>query len=279
MKYRIQVVAKEPAIFLGDNYVYGYRRVWNQAVCNPLYLSMVRPRSFYDYDIKAAKKSPVIVWLCGGGWMEMDRKVWLPELSWFAKKGYTVASVDYSVTHNTRWPEQMQDIKQAIRWLRAHAEEFNLDPERIAVMGESAGGHLAALTGLVSDNRYDTGDHLDQSSSVQAAIVWYGPLSPVILVDELRDLGLTKEMCPADIDKYDNPLDMVGSGMTPFLILHGSSDHTVALSHGEKLYETLEKTKNDVEMYIIEDAQHADEKFIQPEIKEIILNFLNERLR
>ena len=274
MKHKITINPDERAIFLGDNYVYGYRRFWNQAVCSPLYLSLMRPRSFYDYDQKVTR-SPVIVWLCGGGWIEMDRKVWLPELAWFAKRGYAIASVDYTVSHTARWPEPMQDIKQAIRWLRVHADEFNLDPGRIAVMGESAGGYLAAITGLVSDSRYDAGDTLSQSSAVQAVVAWYTPVSPVTLVKE----GFNRNMRPVDIEKYDDLLDLVGPGVPPFLILHGSGDEGVALSHGENLHNALEKAGNDVEMYIIDGAQHADERFVQPEVKEIILKFVNEKMR
>ncbi|MFA9381712.1 MAG: alpha/beta hydrolase fold domain-containing protein, partial [Acetanaerobacterium sp.] len=199
-------------------------------------------------------------------------------MTWFAKHGYAVASVDYSVNYSNRWPQPMEDIKQAIRWLRAHAEEFNLDPDRIAVMGESAGGHLAALTGLVNDDRYDAGNNLDQSSAVQAVIPWYAPVSPVVLQKELVGMGCTREMLPADIENYDNLLDLVSPGMPPFLILHGATDHAVQLSHGENLHDALEKAGNDVEMYIIEGADHADERFIQPRVKEIILLFLNEKL-
>ncbi|MFP3152876.1 alpha/beta hydrolase [Lachnospiraceae bacterium ZAX-1] len=278
MKQIIKIEKKECAVYLGDEFVYGQRMHWDNASNRPLYLSLLRPRSFYANDIKV-EHAPVIVWLCGGGWMQMDRKVWLPELTWFSKHGYAIASVDYPVTHITRYPEQLQDIKEAIRWLRANAEELHLDPTRICVMGESAGGHLASLIGL-TDGKYDVGSNLDQSSAVQAVVSWYGPTSPVTLMKELEPTGfVTRNMMPADIENYEDALNLVKPGTPPFLLLHGTNDSSVAYTHSENLYEALETAGNTAELFLIEGAEHADELFIQDEIKQIMLDFLNQHLQ
>jgi acetyl esterase/lipase len=105
MKKYIEIERKEPCLYLDDNIVYGNRREFCNAVTKPLRLSLIRPRDYFSYDRKMIL--PVIVWLCGGAWTEMDRNVWIPELSWFAKHGYAVASVEYSVTARSRFTENV----------------------------------------------------------------------------------------------------------------------------------------------------------------------------
>jgi acetyl esterase/lipase len=280
MKYSIRVDAEDDIIFQGDNYVFGYRRFWANAVGHPLCLTLLRPRNLLPFDRKY-QKLPMIVFLCGGGWTEMDRKVWLPELAWFAKKGYAVASVDYSVAPRTRFPQQIEDVKLAIRWLRAHAEEFSLDPGRFSIMGESAGGYLAALAGLTNKNsKYDAGEHLDQSSAVNAAIVWYPPIDVATLDKALRPAIDPMEISfPACPESYDSLLDMVAPEAPPFLILHGDQDSTVPLgAHGLLLHDALESAGNYARLYVLEGAGHGDPAFVQEKTKLIMLEFLNEFL-
>lgn len=81
----------------------------------------------------------------------MDQNVWTPELAWFAKRGFAVASIDYSVTARAKFSNQIEVVKLAIRYLKAHAEELGLDPQRFVAMGESAGGYLAALVGATAN--------------------------------------------------------------------------------------------------------------------------------
>ena len=293
MKRIISVEQKEPVVFLGDDYVYGNRRYFCRAANRQLKLSIMRPRNFNDHDIQY-EKCPVVMWVCGGGWMEMDRKVWLPELVYLAKQGYAVVSMDYSTEFTTRWPEQMQDVTSAIRWVRTHAAEFAFDPDRIAIMGESAGGHLSVIAGLIEDGLYDSGENPGQSSTVQAVVAWYPPTSPMVLFEELEgtvlrnsvlpddeallNSGLSRNMGPADLEKYDDTLKLVKAGAPPFLLLHGDKDSGVAVSHSHKLHDALEQVGNSVELYVIEDADHAEGRFVQPVVKEIILNFLDEHL-
>jgi acetyl esterase/lipase len=222
--------------------------------------------------------SPVIVWLCGGSWTDMNCNVWVPELSWFAKRGYAVASVEYSVTARSRFPENIEDIKLAIRFLRAHGAEYNLDTSHIAVMGESAGGYLSALCGVTNDiKQYDQGPYAEYSSAVQAVVSWYPPVNPSLLA--IGD-GVPEDIaCPPDMNKYPDIRTFITRDTPPFLILHGDADTLVTISHSEMLYEALEKAGIETDFYIFKDAEHSDWVFDQEETKEIILGFINKHLK
>lgn len=115
---------------------------------------------------------PCIVWICGGAWLTMDRSAHLPYLAQLARSGFVVASVEYRTSNEAHFPAQLIDVKSAVRYLRAHAERYRIDPERFGVMGESAGGHLTAMAALADDPAFDVGEYLEYSSKVQAACPW-----------------------------------------------------------------------------------------------------------
>jgi acetyl esterase/lipase len=204
----------------------------------------------------------------------MDRGVWIPDLAWFAKRGYAVAGVDYSTAYRSRFPDAAEDIKLAIRFLRAHAGEYGLDPRRVALMGESAGGYLSAFCALTgADRAFDKGGYENYGSEVQAAIPWYPP----VRMPEM-DTGLDKSFLPHDIGNYADLSALVGAGAPPFLILHGSADTLVPLSQGELLYDSLRRAGLDADMAVLEGAAHGDPAFVQDEVKQIILEFLEAKL-
>jgi acetyl esterase/lipase len=271
MKKTITVALKDPALTLAAQIVYGQRKAWGELTYSPLHLSFMRPRS---WDRGMNRPLPLIVWLCGGAFIEMDRNIWIPELVWFARRGYAVASVDYSTTYRSRYPENAVDIKLAIRYMRAHAAEFGIDPQRIAIMGESAGGYLSAFCALTGrDKGYDTGGYEDYSSEVQAAVPWYPPARMTEM-----DISPEKLIVPHDIANYADLTKLAKPGAPPFLILHGNRDGLVPLRQGELLYEALEKAQVPVDMYIIEGADHGDTAFLQTEVKELILEFLEKTI-
>jgi acetyl esterase/lipase len=268
MKKAVDVICEDPMVVLTADIVYGMRQEFGGLARRPLKLSLVHPKAFTPAE--ADLRHPVILWICGGAWTEMDRNVWLPELVWFVKRGYVVASVDYSVTYHTRFPEQIEDIKQAIRFLRAHAGEYSLDGSKITVMGESAGGYLAALTGVSGEmKKYDVGDYLDESSAVQAAVCWYPVTQPAALPVP-ADI-----VAPPDMARYDDVTQLVGPRTPPFLILHGDADVIVPVKQSESLYEALEKAGVPAFFYRVAGANHADRHFSQKAIKKIIFDFID----
>lgn len=103
------------------------------------------------------------------------RSAHLAYLSELARSGFVVASIEYRTSNEAAYPKQLEDVKAAIRYLRAHSERYNIDTERFGVMGESAGGYLTAMAALNNDTVYDVGEYTEQSSKVQAACPWYPP--------------------------------------------------------------------------------------------------------
>ena len=158
---------QEPVVVIGTDIVYKQRAEWFDAHWRQLSFSFMRSRRHFSFDLHTGKL-PLIVFLAGGGFSHTERNVLMPELVWFAKQGYAVASVGYSATAKTRFPMQIEDIKQAIRYMRAHAEKLGIDENRIVIMGESSGGYLAAFTAMTNgEAAYDKGEYLDYSSDSQ----------------------------------------------------------------------------------------------------------------
>lgn len=287
MIHKLQVETKEPVVLLGTELVYRQVPYWCNGSFRSLTVSLMRERCNFPYD-PPVKKQPVIVFLCGGSWLKMDPTVWMPEMSFYAKQGYAVASVQYSVSGDCAFPEQIMEIRQAIRFLRAHAEELRLDPERIAIMGESAGGHLAAITALTARNSaFDNGELPAYSSTVNCAVIYYAPtdfensakarvganLNPIEKLLNRKGLESDPELCRTlDIRSY------ITSDAPPFLLAHGTGDTLVPVSHGDVLYEALTEKGIPTEYLRIEGAPHAGAEFFQTEIKERILAFLQKNL-
>jgi len=227
----------------------------------------------------------------------VDNNVWLPELSYYAKQDYVVASVSYSLPATWFFPEMLMDIKTAIRYLKVHAEEWNLDPDRFYVMGESAGGHLAALTAVTGGlPQFEGGKYEEASSSVKGAVLFYPAVDMLHfgnpdLADPSRGYEQTlyrKKLEPqsiaagvpfirdeAEIGKSMDPRTYIGKSTPPMLILHGTEDTLVDMRHSEVLYEALKSHGSEVNLYLVEGVNHAAAAFVQPEIKKIVLDSLD----
>jgi len=261
MRYDLEQNRTNPVVCLGDEVTYGQRPEWSDATWRPLKLSLMRYRQWFDYD--PHQKMPVIIWICGGAFTHADKNVWAPEMEYYARRGFIVASVDYSTVARATWPMQIEDIKLAIRYLRAHADQFHIDKERFVVMGESAGAYLAAATGLLG-REYDKGEYLEESSAVRGVIPLYGVFGNVRMDnDRLHMPSLYEHVTP------DAP---------PFMLLHGTDDQMVGKEGSEKLYALLQANGVRSDLYIIHGAHHADSPFYQPEIKDKILQFIHEAI-
>lgn len=211
---------------------------------------------------------PAVVFLHGGGWANGDRKL-APDLeTYFAADGYVMVSIDYRLSHQAVFPAQLHDVRAAIRWLRTNADRFGLDPQRIAVWGSSAGGHLAALAGTTSSIARLPGeaDPVGVSSAVAAVVDGYGPVDFLTMLDggpdpspeafEARLLGAVPATRPV-LAAAANPITYVKAGCPPFLIMHGADDAAVPASQSVLLYEALAAADGPVELYLIEGYGHG----------------------
>ncbi len=229
------------------------------------------------------KKYPVLVWICGGAWITMEKAAHTPFLIQLARKGYIIASIEYRMSGTKHFPAQIEDVKSAIRYLRAHAEEFHIDSDRIAVGGESAGGHLAALAGVTGGiKEFDRGENLDRSSSVCAVLDFYGPStflpeeapspseapSPVVML-----LGYEPTRHPREA-AHAAALSYVSADTPPFFIIHGQADHVVSVENSRRLADRLGKNGCSYELLEVKEADHADPRIYQGNTVERVDAFL-----
>ena len=280
MKKMIRISVTEPQYVVSTGVAFSQVNDWYGHCVRDLKMDIV-------YPDKREKLLPCVLWICGGGWLTMNRSAHLAYLSKLALSGFTVASMEYRTSNEAPFPAQLIDVKSAVRYLKANAARYSIDPDRIGVMGESAGGHLTALAALTGETReFDEGAYLEYSSAVQAAAPWYVPAdfflfpqrsTPSGASPESLLIGAKAEDSPALVKKA-NPVSYVTENAPPFLLLHGTDDHTVPFSQSEALYEKLTEKGNDVTLYAIEGADHADLAFFQPEIWDIIQTFFKEKL-
>jgi acetyl esterase/lipase len=239
--------------------------------------------------------APVVVYIHGGSWVGGDKfEVGLAGNE-LAKKGYVVASINYRLGPKHKWPAQIQDAKCAVRYLRASARQYNLDPNRIAAWGSSAGGHLAALLGLTdaSAGFDNSGQYLDQSSRVQAVVDMFGPTDlNAYDPDKFSKgvgqavFGVTRDQPEArELLRRASPITYAANGAgVPFLILHGDKDSLVPLSQSQALYDRLRASRTQAELVVVKNGEHGFRPTggqIDPttgQIRNMIDNFLDRTL-
>jgi acetyl esterase/lipase len=241
---------------------------------------------------KADGPMPLIIWIHGGGWQNGSKDGCPPLRKGYAERGYAVASINYRLSSHATFPAQIEDCKAAIRWLRAHAEENNIDPTRFGVWGSSAGGHLVALVGTSGDViEFDVGEYLDQSSRVQAVCDYYGPTDFKVFVTTAgyeRHAGANspeaKLIGGAVLENKDkaaslNPITYVTKDDPPFLIVHGDKDRTVPINQSQLLFESLKKAGVSGHFHTIHGAGHGRPGFGAAEIETMVLAFFDKQLK
>lgn len=248
-------------------------------------------------------KLPAVLFVTGGGFVGSLKSNYLQQRLEIAEAGYVVASIEYRKIPNGVFPEPLEDVKSAIRFLRANADKFGIDKNKIAVMGSSAGGYLVAMAGTTNGyKKFDKGDNLDQSSDIQAVIDIYGlsdlatigedfskeiqeihksPAAPealwlngVILSNEINSVNNIPEKV-----KAANPMTYITKKTPPFLLLHGDKDTLVSPSQTEKLHKALVTKGIDSTRYIVKGAAHGGEYWIQAEVMKVIIDFLDKNLK
>jgi acetyl esterase/lipase len=201
------------------------------------------------------KPLPVVVFIHGGGWSGGDRKGYGAQAIALASTGkYAAASVGYRLSAEAKWPEQIYDCKAAIRWLRGHARELNIDPDKIGATGGSAGGHLVTLLGVTGGNKElegSIGEYTSQSSRVTCVVNVCGPTdmaAPLMQgeaakTDDPAVSGLLggKVSEKLELARQASPLTYVSADAAPIMTIHGTQDMRVNFTNAEKLDAALKK--------------------------------------
>lgn len=246
---------------------------------------------------KSAGPLPVIVWVHGGGWQGGSKNQCRPLADGFVARGYAVASIGYRLSGDAIFPAQLEDCKAAVRWLRARARDYGLDPARFAAWGSSAGGHLVALLGTTGDvPDFDVGAHRDQPSRVQAVVDWFGPTdfnamdrhappgaglkhdAPNSPESKLIGAPIADPAHRAKVRRAD-PITYVSAGDPPFLIMHGDADGTVPHHQSVLLYDALAAAGVPVRFVTLAGAGHGTGGFGAPAAAELVASFLDHRLK
>ncbi|MFG0331864.1 MAG: alpha/beta hydrolase fold domain-containing protein [Maioricimonas sp. JB049] len=193
---------------------------------------------------------PGLIFVHGGGWSGGAKKDYRFYGIHFAQQGYVVVSIDYRLSGVAKYPAAVEDTKCAVRWMRAHAADLGVDPDRIGIAGGSAGGHLALMVGLSSDvaELEGSGGHGDQSSRVQAVVDLYGPAD--LTTDFAREnenaIKLLKRFLGSTLDEdtllyqQASPITYVDADDPPILMLHGTIDEVVPVNQSDLLAAALE---------------------------------------
>jgi acetyl esterase/lipase len=235
---------------------------------------------------KADGPLPLIVWIHGGGWRKGSKDGNVLPLR-MTRQGYAVASINYRLSGEAIFPAQIEDCKAAIRWLRANAKKYNLDPDRFGAWGSSAGGHLVALLGTSGDvPEFDKGDHLKVSSRVQAVCDYFGP-TDFLLMGGSHDNADSPESLlvggPIQKNKEKaakaNPITYVTKDDPPFLIVHGDKDPAVPVTQSELLHEALKKAGVESKLHIIKGGGHGGKGFTDPKVVEMVNGFFDKHLK
>ena len=254
------------------------------------YVANGHPRQQLDlYSPSADKALPLIILIHGGGWSGGD-KAEMP-VKPFLDDGFAVASINYRLSQDARFPAQIEDCKAAVRWLRRNAARFNIDPDRIGVWGVSAGGHLAALLGTSGDTGvFDVGGNLDVSSAVQAVADWFGPTDFLQMDAHRLPQGMAHDAPGSPESRLvggpiqqnrqavqrANPITYVTPRAPPFLIAHGDVDRLVPHHQSELLEHALKKNGTPVSLHTVKGGGHG---FRNPRADELRRQFFARHLK
>jgi acetyl esterase/lipase len=231
----------------------------------------------------AAGRKPLVIYVTGGGFIQAPKEGALNLRTYVAEAGFVVASVQYrTIANGANYRDGISDVKSAIRYLRANADKYGIDPKKVAVWGESAGGYIVSMVGVTNGVKlFDVGNNLDQSSDVQAVIDKFGASDTSRISADFdshtREANNSKDNPIAQYIGLEprthlldtraattvaNPLTYISSTDPPFLILHGSQDKLISPSQTLILHNGLIAAGAHSTRYVLEGAGHGDLSFL-----------------
>jgi acetyl esterase/lipase len=249
-----------------------------------------------DIYIPANAKAdmPLVVWVHGGGWMLNDKYA---DMSYMKKtinavlnNGFALASIDYRYSTEAIFPAQIQDCNQALEFLYQHAHQYGFNKHKIALIGFSAGGHLASLLALSHNNQVASfyAPNVKKSFKISAVVDFYGPADFLAMLKPQEEnapkdavttlLGASPIERP-DLAKIASPATYIDKNDPPFLIIHGEKDASVPPVQSKLLSSWLTLNKIGNEVVIVKNAPHYGEMFDESYIKDKIITFLTTKLK
>lgn len=256
------------------------------------------------YRVPGGAAKPAIVFIHGGGFVGGSSRggalppAWTMDklMAQIAARGYVVVVPNYRLSNEAKFPAQLEDVKTTIRWTRANAEKYGIDPQRVAIWGESVGGSIAALVGTSCGvTSLEGRGNANQSSCVQAAVDWYGvtdmaqldaqaPPNATIVHNspdssQSQVLGCVLHECPKDVVQKANPIGYVDASdaNVPFLIVHGDGDTAVSWKQSQILYDALRAKGVSAKLEVVPGVGHSFQGAKPEQLKSILdmsLDFL-----
>lgn len=291
-KQKMKVEITEGQIDVISNIIYSQVTLRNAN--RPLKMTLLVPRT--------QEAKPAIVYYPGGGFTSANHEKFIEMRMALAKAGFVVAAAEYRTVPD-RYPALINDAKAAVRYLRAHARQFGIDPQRIGVIGDSAGGYVAQMMGTTNgEKQFDTGDFTEVSSDVQAAVTIYGisnlmnigegypeaiqevhkspAVTEALLIHGPAFADFAGESILSDPQKAleASPIGHIKQGMPPFLIMHGSADKLVSPVQSEQFYRALTEKGNQADFIEVEGAGHGDLYWFQPAVIDKVVRWFKEQL-
>jgi acetyl esterase/lipase len=281
---RANDAAKDADLEIRENTEYG------KCAGETLILDIARPKN-------AEGPLPAILLIHGGGWQGGNKNSLRPMIRDFAREGYVAMTVGYRLAPKHRAPAQIEDAKCAVRWVRAHAKELGVDPERIGAMGMSAGAHLSLLLGVMdsADGHEGDGGWGDQSSKVQCVVSYFAPtdltkrdLKDSVAKDDVREdmarmiltnlVGGRPEDHAETLKKF-SPITYVNPGDAPVLMFQGTKDNLVPYDQAFEMATALTKAGVEGRVEFILGARHGWGGEEMKRTQQAALDFFNEHLK
>lgn len=271
-----------------------YRQIKSQRAIRQLKMTVFVPRT--------PEAKPAVIYFPGGGFTTADHEKYVEMRFALAREGFVVAAAEYRPVPS-KFPALLEDAKEAVRYLRAHAAEYGVDPARIGVLGDSAGGYLVQMLGTTNgEKNWDKGGHLDVSSDVNAVATIYGisdltnigaglgpeqdavhaspAVTEALLVNGPAFGGFAGASITADPEKARNasPLGHIDGSEPPFLIMHGTDDKLVSPIQSKQLFEALRDKQVDADYVLVRGAKHGDLPWYQPAVIGRVVHFFRTKL-
>ena len=268
--------------------------VYDERDGETLHLQILLPlEGMFMFGEMPDKKYPLIVYVPGSAWRRQTPKLFLSRMARICERGYAVAVVEYRPSDVAGFPAQAEDAKTAVRFMRKHADKYRIDPGKIALYGDSSGGHTVVLAGITGDGLLDNGVYGEFSSEVNCIVNCFGPtdVSKMNYYPSMMDhtgadapegmlLGGVSVLEHPELAEKASPMHYLSreKAIPPMLILHGDQDWAVPFNQSVRLYEKMRELEKDVVMYKLLGGSHGFGGFNSIDARDTMLEFIAKHI-